>query len=453
MRRTSATARALQTLGNTKDHDMQVTGRTQSSNRLTTYIMVSLFLGIAVGYACNSLASPDQAKVIAGYFAILSDIFLRMIKMVIAPLVFATIVSGISSLGASGGAVGRIAVKALAWFIVASVVSLLIGLLLANLLQPGHGLDLALPEVNATTNLQTSSLNLKDFAAHVFPVSVVQAMAGNEVLQILVFAVFFGFALSAVKTTLAPDIAKSIDQIVPVMLKFTDYVMRFAPVGVFAAMASVITTQGLAVLVTYGKFVSAFYVGLAVLWVIIIGAGSVVLGGAIRPLLRLLRQPMMIAFSTASSEAAFPKMIEQLMKFGVSERITGFVLPLGYSFNLDGSMMYQTFAALFVAQAFNIEMPITTQIAMLLVLMVSSKGVAGVPRASLVVAAATLPTFGLPAGGLVLLIGIDAFLDMGRTMTNVIGNGVATAVVAKWENELAELAEADAELLPEAVAG
>jgi Na+/H+-dicarboxylate symporter len=326
--------------GGAKDHLMQARSKTQNPNRLTTYIMVSLLLGIAVGYACNTLASPEQAKVIAGYFAILSDIFLRMIKMIIAPLVFATIVSGITSLGASSGAVGRIAIKSLAWFITASLVSLLVGLVLANVLQPGHGLGLALPEANATTNVQTSSLNIKDFAAHVFPISVVQAMAGNEVLQILVFSMFFGFALSAVKSTLAPDIAKSIDQIVPVMLKFTDYVMRFAPIGVFAAMAAVITTQGLRILVTYGKFVSAFYFGLLMLWAIIIGAGSVVLGGSIKPLLRLLRQPMMIAFSTSSSEAAFPKMIEQLMKFGVSERITGFVLPLGYSFNLDGSMMY-----------------------------------------------------------------------------------------------------------------
>jgi Na+/H+-dicarboxylate symporter len=432
---------------------MQAGSRTQPPNKLTTYIMVSLLLGIAVGYVCNTLASPEQAKVIAGYFAVLSDIFLRMIKMIIAPLVFATIVSGISSLGASSGAVGRIAAKSLGWFITASLASLLVGLVLANLLQPGHGLGLALPDANATSNVQTSSLNVKDFAAHVFPISVVQAMAGNEVLQILVFSMFFGFALGAVKGTFAPDIARSIDQIVPVMLKFTDYVMRFAPLGVFAAMASVITTQGLGVLVTYGKFVSAFYFGLLVLWLIIIGAGSVVLGGRIGSLLRLLRQPMMIAFSTSSSEAAFPKMIEQLMKFGVSERITGFVLPLGYSFNLDGSMMYQTFAALFVAQAFNIEMPITTQIAMLLLLMITSKGIAGVPRASLVVAAATLPAFGLPAGGLVLLIGIDAFLDMGRTMTNVIGNGVATAVVAKWENELGEPVEQDTELLQAAVAG
>ncbi|MBR0797192.1 dicarboxylate/amino acid:cation symporter [Bradyrhizobium jicamae] len=432
---------------------MQAGSRTQNPNKLTTYIMVSLVLGIAAGYACNRLASPEQAKIIAGYFSIVSDIFLRMIKMIIAPLVFGTIVSGITSLSANGGAVGRIAVKSLAWFITASVVSLLVGLLLANVLHPGHGLGLALPDANATANVQTSSLNVKDFAAHVFPTSIVQAMAGNEVLQILVFSMFFGFALSAVKGAFAPDIAKSIDQIVPVMLKFTDYVMRFAPFGVFAAMASVISTQGLGVLVTYGKFVSAFYFGLFVLWVLIIGAGSVVLGGSIKFLLRLLRQPMMIAFSTSSSEAAFPKMIEQLMKFGVSERIAGFVLPLGYSFNLDGSMMYQTFAALFVAQAFNIDMPITTQIAMLLLLMVTSKGIAGVPRASLVVAAATLPTFGLPAGGLVLLIGIDAFLDMGRTMTNVIGNGIATAVVAKWENELGAAVEEETPLLQTAAAG
>jgi Na+/H+-dicarboxylate symporter len=428
---------------------MQLSSSTHSPSRLTTYIMVALLLGIATGYACNALASsPADAKVIADYFSIVSDIFLRMIKMIIAPLVFATVVSGITSLGSSGGAVGRIAFKALGWFITASVVSLLLGLLLANLIQPGHGLGLALPDAGATTNVQAGGLNLKDFAAHVFPASVVQAMATNEVLQILVFSIFFGFALSSLKTTVARTLATSIDELVPVMLRFTDFVMRFAPLGVFAAMAAVITTQGLGVLVTYGKFVSAFYFGLAILWVVIIAVGSLVLGGSITSLLKLLRQPMMIAFSTSSSEAAFPKMIEQLMRFGVSERIAGFVLPLGYSFNLDGSMMYQTFAALFVAQAFGIEMSITTQITMLLVLMVSSKGIAGVPRASLVVVAATLPTFGLPTAGLVLLIGIDQFIDMGRTMTNVIGNGVATAVVAKWENELTAPSEEDDEFVP-----
>jgi Na+/H+-dicarboxylate symporter len=423
------------------------------SNRQTTYIMLGLLLGIATGYACNRLApTAVDAAVIAGYFSIGSDIFLRMVKMIIAPLVFATIVSGIASLGASGGAVGRIAFKALAWFISASLVSLLVGLLLANMIQPGRDLGLALPGAGATANVQAGSLTLKDFASHMFPTSAVQAMAGNEVLQILVFSIFFGLALANLKGTVAKTIAASIDELVPLMLRFTDYVMRFAPFGVFAAMAAVITTQGLGVLVTYGKFVSAFYFALLVLWVIIIGAGTVVLQGSMTTLLKFLRQPMAIAFSTSSSEAAFPKMIEQLMKFGVSERIAGFVLPLGYSFNLDGSMMYQTFAALFVAQAFGIELSIATQVTMLLVLMVTTKGIAGVPRASLVVVAATLPMFNLPANGLMLLIGIDQFLDMGRTMTNVIGNGVATAVVAKWENELARPATEDLDAVPAAVA-
>lgn len=419
---------------------MQVDARPdRDPNRLTLYIMVGLVLGIICGYACHALA-PDAAaaKTIAGYFSVLSDIFLRLIKMVIAPLVFATIVSGITSLGASGGAVGRIAAKALGWFISASLVSLFVGLVIAHLVQPGHGLGLAVPEVGTNPNIQATGLTLKGFASHLVPSSIVEAMATNEVLQILVFSTFFGFSLAGLKGTVAGTIATAIDELVPVMLRFTDYVMRFAPIGVFAAMASVITTQGLGVLITYGKFIGAFYLGLALLWAVIIAAGSVVLGKSIGRLLRLLRQPMMIAFSTSSSEAAFPKMIEQLMRFGVSERITGFVLPLGYSFNLDGSMMYQTFAALFVAQAYGIDMPLSTQITMLLVLMVSSKGVAGVPRASLVVAAATLPMFDLPTAGLALLIGIDQFLDMGRTMTNVIGNGVATAAVAKWEGELSE---------------
>ena len=419
---------------------MQVDARPdRDPNRLTLYIMVGLVIGIICGYACHALA-PDAAaaKTIAGYFSVLSDVFLRLIKMVIAPLVFATIVSGITSLGASGGAVGRIAAKALGWFISASLVSLFVGLVIAHVVQPGHGLGLAVPEVGTNPNIQATGLTLKGFASHLVPSSIVEAMATNEVLQILVFSTFFGFSLAGLKGTVAGTIATAIDELVPVMLRFTDYVMRFAPIGVFAAMASVITTQGLGVLITYGKFIGAFYLGLALLWAVIIAAGSVVLGKSIGRLLRLLRQPMMIAFSTSSSEAAFPKMIEQLMRFGVSERITGFVLPLGYSFNLDGSMMYQTFAALFVAQAYGIDMPLSTQITMLLVLMVSSKGVAGVPRASLVVAAATLPMFDLPTAGLALLIGIDQFLDMGRTMTNVIGNGVATAAVAKWEGELSE---------------
>ncbi|AWN38370.1 dicarboxylate/amino acid:cation symporter [Methylobacterium radiodurans] len=412
-------------------------GPSASTNKLTNLIMISLVAGIAVGYACNRFAaSPEQAKAIAGYFSIVTDIFLRMIKMIIAPLVFATIVSGIASLGASGGAVGRIAARSMAWFISASLISLGLGMLFANLFAPGRSLTLPLPSAGATTNLAASSLNLKDFITHVFPTSIVQAMATNEILQILIFSIFFGSALAAFKNSLARNTAALIDEMVHLMLRITDFVMRFAPLGVFAAIAAVITTQGIGVLVSYGYFIASFYLGLAVLWLVLIGAGMVVLGRPVFHLLKLLRQPMLLAFSTASSEAAFPKTLEQLMRFGVKERISGFVLPLGYSFNLDGSMMYQAFAALFIAQAYGIEMSFATQATLLLVMMVTSKGIAGVPRASLVVVAATLPMFDLPAGGLLLILGIDQFLDMGRTMTNVIGNGIATAAVAKWENEL-----------------
>lgn len=416
--------------------------------------MLSLVAGIAVGYACNQLAgSPAQAKVIASYFSIVTDIFLRMIKMIIAPLVFATIVSGIAGLGASGGAVGRIAARSMAWFISASLISLGLGMLFANLFTPGKALSLPLPDANAATNLATSSLNLKDFITHVFPTSIVQAMATNEILQILVFSVFFGLALASFKNSLAKSTASMIDELVHIMLRITDYVMRFAPLGVFAAIAAVITTQGIGVLVSYGYFIASFYLGLAVLWLVLIAAGTAVLGRSLFHLLKLLRQPMLLAFSTASSEAAFPKTLEQLMRFGVKERISGFVLPLGYSFNLDGSMMYQAFAALFIAQAYGIEMSFATQATLLLVMMITSKGIAGVPRASLVVVAATLPMFDLPAGGLLLILGIDQFLDMGRTMTNVIGNGIATAAVAKWENELISPgSEPAAEVAEEAVA-
>jgi Na+/H+-dicarboxylate symporter len=406
-------------------------------NRLTNLIIFSLLLGVAVGYACHLIApSPDAAKNVAGYFSIITDVFLRMIKMIIAPLVFATIVSGIASLGTEGGAVGRVAVKAMGWFISASVVSLGLGLLFANMFAPGRGLALPLPNASASINLQTAGLNLRDFVTHVFPTSAVQAMATNEVLQILVFSVFFGFALSRLKMTFARTIATSIDELVHIMLQITDFVMRFAPLGVFAALAAVITTQGLGILLTYGKFIAAFYFGLLVLWGVLITVGLFVLGRPVLHLIKLLRQPMLLAFSTASSEAAYPKMIEQLTKFGIKERVAVFVLPLGYSFNLDGSMMYQAFAALFIAQAYGIEMSVLQQVTLLLVMMLTSKGIAGVPRASLVVVAATLPMFDLPAGGMLLIMGIDQLLDMGRTMTNVIGNGIATAAIAKWEGEL-----------------
>lgn len=404
-------------------------------SRLTLWIGLGVVLGIAVGFACNQLAGgPDEAKAVAANFTVVTDIFLRLIKMIIAPLVFATIVSGIASLG-DAKTVGGIAFKAMGWFVIASVVSLSIGLIMANLLQPGAGLNLPMPTA-VETGLKTDAINFRDFITHVFPTSVVQAMAGNEVLQILVFSVFFGVAVGALPRELSAPLLKVVDAVASAMFNVTDYVMRTAPLGVFAAMAAVVTVQGIGVLADYGRFIGAFYLGLVVLWTVLIGAGWAILGGEVWRLLKLLREPMLLAFSTASSEAALPKTIEQLDAFGVRERISGFVLPLGYSFNLDGSMMYQAFAALFIAQAFGIEMSFAQQATMLLVMMITSKGIAGVPRASLVVVAATAPLFGLPAAGILLIMGIDQLLDMGRTMTNVLGNGLATAAVAKWQGEI-----------------
>ncbi|MBV8635029.1 MAG: dicarboxylate/amino acid:cation symporter, partial [Burkholderiaceae bacterium] len=269
---------------------------------------------------------------------------------------------------------------------------------------------------------------------HVFPKSIFDAMAQNEVLQILIFALFFGVALRSLPADKAKLLSGPVDALVQVMLKCTGYVMRFAPIGVFGAMASVITVQGFGILATYGKYLGSFYLALAALWLVLISFGYLFLRNGVFTLLKTLREPFMIGFSTATSEAAYPKMLEQLGKFGISEKISGFVLPLGYSFNLDGSMMYTAFASLFIAQAYNIDMPLSQQLTMLLVLMVSSKGIAGVPRASLVVVAAVLPMFHLPEAGILLLLGIDQFLDMGRTATNVIGNGIATAVIAKLED-------------------
>ncbi|MFG6447699.1 dicarboxylate/amino acid:cation symporter [Roseateles sp. BYS180W] len=403
------------------------------ANRLTSYIGIALLLGIAVGYVCNVwAASAAQAKDIAYYFSILTDVFMRMIKMIIAPLVVATLVAGLAGMGDSK-TVGRIGVRALGWFVVASFCSLLLGLVFANVLQPGSGLGVPLPEVSASTNIKTNALNLKDFVSHVFPKNIVEAMAANEILQMLVFSVFFGLALGQLHHKAPRHLVLVMEDIVQVMLRVTEYVMRFAPLGVFGAVAGVITTQGLGMLLVFGKLLGSFYLALAALWALLIGAGYLVLGGDVWRLLRLVREPMLVGFSTASSEAVYPKLMEQLERFGVRSRVTSFVLPLGYSFNLDGSMMYTTFAALFVAQAYNIPLALGTQLMLLLVLMVSSKGIAGVPRASLVVVAAVLPMFGLPDAGLLLVLGIDHFLDMGRTVTNVLGNAIATAVVAKWE--------------------
>lgn len=418
-------------------------------NKQTTWILVAMVLGIVVGYACNSLAgSPAAAKDIAGYFGMVTDIFLRLIKMIIAPLIFSTLVAGMAGMG-DARTVGRIGGKAVGWFLMASLASLTIGLIFANLFAPGSNVGVPLPEASATAGLKTASLNLRDFLTHVFPRNFFEAMGNNEILQILVFSVFLGLALGNLRHTKARNLAESIEEVVPVMLKVTDYVMRFAPFGVFAAVANVVTTQGLGVLLVYGKFMGSFYLTLVVLWCFLIGAGYLVLKKDVFRLVKDMRQPMLLGFSTASSESAYPRVMEQLEKFGVKERVIGFVLPLGYSFNLDGSMIYTTFAALFISQAYNLPLTLEQQIMMLLVLMVSSKGIAGVPRASLVVVAAVLPMFNLPEAGILLIMGVDHFLDMGRTATNVLGNAIATGVVAKWENAIGTAVDEDELAEPE----
>jgi Na+/H+-dicarboxylate symporter len=402
--------------------------------RFTYWIIGGLILGAVVGYILNTtIADPKTAAVVAGYFSLITDLFLRLIKMIIAPLVISMLIVGIAHMG-NLEAIGRIGLKAMAWFLSASLVSLALGLIMVNLLRPGDNLNLPLPDAGTATNLKVSALSLKEFVTHLVPRSIIEAMANNEILQIVVFAIFAGIAVTSLGEK-GKQIVAIADELAHVMLKITNYVMLTAPAAVFAAVAATVTTNGIGILVTYGKFMGEFYMCLVLLWVVLILAGSVFIGPRVITLLRFIREPFLLAFSTSSSEAAYPKTVEQLERFGVSNRIVSFVLPLGYSFNLDGTMMYCTFATMFIAQAYGIDLPMSTQIAMLLLLMLTSKGMAGVPRASLVVIAATLSQFNVPEAGLLLIMGIDQFLDMGRSATNVVGNSIATVVVGKWEGE------------------
>jgi len=406
-----------------------------NKNRLTTYILVGLALGILTGYTINSQMAP-QAASFADYMTLITTLFLRLIKMIIAPLVFSTLMVGIARMGDTKE-VGRVGIKTLGWFFIASVLSLTLGLIMVNLFRPGDALLGHIPAdgAAAAASLQTSSLSLKEFITHLVPSSIIDGMAKNEILQIVVFSLFFGTAAAAVGKKAEPLI-DAVDGIAHIMLKVTGYVMQFAPFAVFAAVAGTIAKSGVGVLQTYGVFMAEFYLSIGVLWAILIFAGFLFLGKRVLKLMSEVKEPTLLAFSTASSEAAFPKTLEGLERFGVRNRIAAFVLPIGYSFNLDGSMMYCTFATVFIAQAYGINMDLGTQITMMAVLMLTSKGMAGVPRASLVVIAATLSQFKIPEAGLVLLLGIDHFLDMARSATNVVGNSIATAVVAKWEGEL-----------------
>jgi Na+/H+-dicarboxylate symporter len=414
---------------------------THKPNRQTLYVLLALILGIVVGQILNQGfgGAYDAAKHptlvgIIELFSVLTDVFMRLVKMIIAPLVFATLVVGMANMG-DGRTVGRIGGKAILWFFAASILSLLLGMLLVNLFAPGEAMHLEIPPAGADTGLAKTTPSFGGFVAHIFPRSIAEAMAQNEILQIVVFSVFFGVACAQLGE-LAHPMVKTLDALGHIMLKVTSFVMHFAPVAVFSAIASVIAKQGLGMLGTYGLFIGQFYLGLFLLWSVLAGVGYLFLGGHIASLLRHIREPMLLAFGTASSEAAYPMLLRQLERFGCAERVCGFVLPLGYSFNLDGSMMYMTFAVLFIAQAYGIHMPFGDQVLMLLVLLFTSKGVAGVPRASLIVISATLSMFHIPEAGLLLLLGIDQLLDMGRSATNVFGNSIAAAVVSRWEKAL-----------------
>jgi Na+/H+-dicarboxylate symporter len=452
-------------------------------NKLTLYIFIALILGVIAGYIYNQQVISEYNSSIANSevyikaidnqmvkmqdttsvpyqtmktqraalsktrkesdtkredklvgFSILSDIFLRLIKMIVAPLVFSTLVVGVAKVG-DIKAVGRIGGKTMLWFLSATLVSLLLGMLLVNFFKPGEHMQLSLPDSHLSAGIQKTALSLRDFVSHVFPKSFVEAMANNEILQIVVFALFFGVATAAIGEK-GEIVIKAMDAIAHVILKITGYVMKLAPLAVFGAITAIVAKQGLGILSTYALFIGEFYFSLIILWLVILLAGFMVLGQRAFTLVNRIKDAMLIAFSTSTSEAAYPRILMELERFGCNNKIVSFVLPLGYSFNLDGSMMYMTFASLFLAQSYGIHLSFGHQLSMLLVLMLTSKGVAGVPRASLVVIAGTIAMFNIPEAGLALLIGIDPLLDMGRSATNVLGNAMATAVVSKWEGEL-----------------
>jgi Na+/H+-dicarboxylate symporter len=404
------------------------------AKRLTLYIMIGLVLGIVLGAILNKTMSAEAIADLSKWFKLITDIFLRLIKMIIAPLVFATLVSGIVHMGDTAS-LGRVGLKTMIWFIGATVVSLTLGMILVNVLEPGVGTSFVLPPAGATADIAKPSSDIFTIISEMFPKSIFEGMANNTLLQIVIFSLFFGVAMTAVGEK-AALIVKGVDALVDVMLQVTNYVMRMSPLAVFAAMTKVIAVNGLGILGTFAWFIGTFYFGLAVLWLVLFLAAFLVIGPRAGTLIRYIREPILLAFSTASSEAAYPRTLEALDRFGVPPKIGSFVLPLGYSFNLDGSMMYMTFATLFIAQLYGIELTFAQQVAMFLTLMLTSKGMAAVPRASLVVISGTMAQFGIPEAGLVLILAIDQFLDMGRSGTNVVGNAVATAVVAKWEGNL-----------------
>jgi proton glutamate symport protein len=393
---------------------------------LTTQIFIGLLLGIGVGYLWPRFGVAVKP---------LADVFLRMIKMIIAPLLFSTLVVGVAGTG-DLKAMGRIGLKAIIYFEIATTIALFLGLVLVNVAQPGAGVTL--PSGADTSTAAAMAQNQQhawDILLHMFPTSVIDSMARGDILQVVVFSLFFGIAVAAIGPKGQPvlDVLESTAQ---AMFRFTGYVMAFAPIGVFAAIASTVGGKGLGILFTLGKLVGLMYFGLAVFALIVLGAVSYVIRVPFFTFVKAIREPFLIAFTTASSEAALPKALEVMERLGVPKNIVGFVLPTGYSFNLDGSTLYLSLASVFVAQLAGVRMTLGQQLFMMLTLMLTSKGVAGVPRAALVVLAATLTQFGLPLEGAAILLAIDQIMDMGRTAVNVMGNCIAAAVVARWEGVL-----------------
>lgn len=392
-------------------------------------LTLQIFIGLGLGVILGAVA-PDAAVAIKP----LADVFLRMIKMIIAPLIFSTLVVGIAGAG-DVRAMGRIGLKAMIYFQIGSAISLVLGLTLVNMFEPGAGVQVAVPTATELAGMAQRQQTGWDIVLHMFPTSVFDAMARGDILQVVIFATFFGVALALIGEA-GRHVIDFFEGVAQVMFRFTSLVMAFAPIGVFAAIAATVGGKGLGILLTLGKLVLVMYGGLVLFLLVVIGGAAIIIRVPFFTFLKAIREPFVIAFTTASSEAALPKALEVMERFGVPRNIVGFVLPTGYSFNLDGSTLYLSIASIFVAQLAGIELTLGQQLLMMLTLMLTSKGVAGVPRGALVVLTAALTTFGLPLEGAAILLGIDQVLDMGRTAINVTGNCLATAVVARWEGVL-----------------
>lgn len=408
----------------------------KGQNKLFFAIIISLILGVIAG-AVVHLQYPESADGFSKNIKLLGTVFIRLVQMIIAPLVFTTLVVGIAKMS-DIKMIGRVGSKAMLWFITASLVSLLIGLALVNWMEPGKVTSLDLSDTTSAVEImdKTKEFSLADFVNHVIPKSLFEAFATNEVLQIVVFSVMFGIALANMGESYTKPIIKAFDIAAHAILKMVGYIMWVAPLGVFGSIAAIVATKGFSIFTVYAIYLRDFFFALAILWLVLCIVGYLILGNRLFELLKRIKEPLLIAFSTTSSEAVFPKLVEELERFGCNNRIVSFILPLGYSFNLDGSMMYMTFASIFIAQIYGIDMSLGQQIIMLLVLMLTSKGIAGVPRASLVIIVATCAMFGIPPEGIALILPIDHFCDMGRSMTNVLGNALATSAVSKWEGQL-----------------